>query len=557
MIIGIDLGTSTTEAAVYRNGTVEMIPNHEGKIVTPSVIGIDDEGELIIGEKAYGQYCIYPERTAIEVKRKLGSDEKIKLGDRSYTPIELSAMLLTYVRECASKHLGEDIKRAVISVPAYFDDIQRQAVIKAGESAGFTVERLINEPTAAALSYGINNMEEESHILVYDLGGGTFDVTLLEMFGGVLEVKASSGDNQLGGKDFDECLIEYMKERFKDATGVTLKKDPYALARLKDEAEKCKKALSSEDEYTVRLPMLAEKKHMPVGLEERIMKAQFEELVKGLVERTHTPIITALGDGDVKEEELDRILLVGGSTRMPIVQEDIANLLGQPPASAIHPDYSVAEGAAIQAAIIDGVLEEGNRLVVTDVNPFTLGVRSATHYSLDNMSVIIPRNTTIPVTRKQIYYTFVDMQEEATIEVYQGEYRIATKNHFLGRFILSGIPPAKAGKEAIEISFSYDLNGMLKIEAKVLSTGMTGNIVVNMLEGGKEETIDVKKWRQSPSAGMFRASVRRGEKKLKNLEPDDPLYDELDDLLYELKKAVIQDNIEKAEELEEELLYLI
>lgn len=553
MIIGIDLGTSTTEAAVYRNGAVEMIPNSDGQIVTPSAIGIDDEGEIVLGEKARSQYVVYPERTAIEVKRKLGTDARIHLGEKAYTPVELSSMLLSYIRSCASEYLGEDVTRAVISVPAYFNDIQRQEVIQAGKAAGFTVERLIHEPTAAALSYGITHMDEESHILVYDLGGGTFDITLLEMFDGVLEVKASSGDNQLGGKDFDECLCQYLMRRFNENTGLSLKRDPYALARLKEQAEQCKIALSSVETFTIRLPVLAKKDHTPVGLEETITREQFEQMIEEYVERTHTPIYTALTDGDVSLEDLDRVLLVGGSTRIPLVSKDLETLLQQPPATAIHPEYSVAEGAAIQAAIIDGKMDPQNRLVVTDVNPFSLGISAVTDFTSDYMSVVIPRNTTIPVTRKEIYRTYGDKQTQAHIRVYQGESLTASENHFLGDFLLDGIPPAKAGKESLEIAFSYDLNGILKIEATILSTRKSGNLTVNMLAAKPDTRINVDSWKLSPCAGPFRAIIRRGERLLKKLDADDPDYEDIEELLYQLKKAIILEDEDQAEQIEDQL----
>ncbi len=558
MIIGIDLGTSTTEAAVYRNGKVELIPNPDGKLITPSAIGLDDNGDIIVGEKAKSQYIVYPERTAIEVKRKLGTDERIKLGDKHYTPVELSSMLLKYVRGFAGDYLKEEVSHAVISVPAYFDNIQRQEVIKAGEMAGFTVERLISEPTAAALSYGMGHMEEESYILVYDLGGGTFDVTLLEMFDGVLEVRASKGDNQLGGKDFDESIMGYLRERFKANTGVVLDKNLYALARLKEQAESCKLALSSEDKFEVRLPMLAEKNGMPLGLEETVTKQKFEELIKSHIQRTHGPVYSVLEDGGIGLEELDKVLLVGGSTRVPLVQEDIEKLTGQPPASSIHPDYSVAEGAAIQAAIIDGVLSGERGIVMTDVNPFSLGVSAVTDFEIDSMAVVIPRNTTIPVTKKDVFYTYADGQTTAEIKVYQGESRTASDNHFLGKFRLSGIPPAKAGKEVLEIAFSYDLNGILKIEATVLSNRKSADLTVNMLEAeAPERRIDVSAWKLSPEAGPFRGLVRRAEKKLKKIPEKDPQYEELEELLYDLKKAVLEGDIDSAEEDAGELEWLM
>lgn len=341
-IIGIDLGTSTTEAAVIRDGKPVMIVNLDQEIITPSAVGIDNGGNWVIGEKARAQYLLSPDNTAIEVKRKIGTNEKIMLGKQSCTPVALSAKLLEYVRTYVSEYLEEEVTRAVISVPAYFDDIQRQATVRAGMEAGFQVERIINEPTAAALSYGLDHMEEESHILVYDLGGGTFDVTLLEMFDGVLEVKASNGDNRLGGKDFDEKLMDWLNGQFQKKYGVDLRKDMYACVRLKEEAERCKKALSTQESYHVLVPMIIEKAGQPLALDETVTAEQFEELVRELLERTHRPMEVVLADSGILPSEIDRVILVGGSTRMPVVEKDIRDFLNMEPSRAVDPDYAVA-----------------------------------------------------------------------------------------------------------------------------------------------------------------------------------------------------------------------
>ena len=417
-IIGIDLGTSTTEAAVIRDGKPVMIVNLDQEIITPSAVGIDNGGNWVIGEKARAQYLLSPDNTAIEVKRKIGTNEKIMLGKQSCTPVALSAKLLEYVRTYVSEYLEEEVTRAVISVPAYFDDIQRQATVRAGMEAGFQVERIINEPTAAALSYGLDHMEEESHILVYDLGGGTFDVTLLEMFGGVLEVKASSGNNTLGGKDFDQQLITWLQTRFEEKSGISLKGNTYALARLKEQAEQCKIALSTQEEVRIQIPLLAEKDGIPQGLEETVTRSQFEDLIRELVEQTHDPIDTVLGDSGIRAEDLDLILLVGGSTRIPLISRDIEAFLGMEPKTEVDPDYSVAQGAAIQAAIISGEIDSEEGIVITDVNPYTLGIRALYGFDADHMSVVIPRNVTIPVRRHQVYSTSWEGQEAAQIDIY-------------------------------------------------------------------------------------------------------------------------------------------
>ena len=557
VIIGIDLGTTTTEAAVYRNGKAEMIPSFDGSFVIPSAVGIDDSGNMVVGERARAQYVLAPERTAIEIKRKIGTGEKICLGRKEYTAVELSAKILEYVKRYAEEYLEMPVNRAVISVPAYFDDIQRRETAEAGKLAGLTVERIINEPTAAALSYGIGHLEEESHILVYDLGGGTFDVTVLELFEGVLEVEASSGDNRLGGKDLDQRLIDWLAGRFEEKTGVSLKGNVYAASRLKEAAEQCKIALSSQEEATVRIPMLAQDGQTPLGLEETVSREQFESLIEKEIHRTKGPVQTALGDSGVSCGELDRILLAGGSTRIPLVRREIRDMLGKEPSEAIHPEYSIALGAAIQAGIISGAIDGEDSMVLTDVNPYTLGIRAMGWESDDEMSVIIPRNVTIPVTRKQTYYTSWDGQQAAAIEVYQGEKRRASRNHLIGSFDIGGIPPAPAGKEQIEVSFSYNLDGILQVAAKVVSTGKEASVTIHM---GQEETKeDVSGWKESGLAADFRSVIRRGEKALKKAAErgDKELAGELEETLYDLKYAVLKELQVRAEELEEDLRDLI
>ena len=558
IIVGIDLGTSTTEAAVYKNGKPVMIKNFENEIITPSVVGLDEEGKFVIGERARAQYLLAPERTAIEVKRKIGSDETVSLGSSVYTPVELSARLLEYVKEYVSDYLGEEVKRAVVSVPAYFDDIQRKATVTAGRMAGLEVERILNEPTAAALSYGLDHMDEESYVLVYDLGGGTFDVTLLEMFDGVLEVKASSGDNKLGGKDFDECLITWMVEEFEKENHVNLRKNSFAMARLKEEAEKCKKQLSRESSCHISIPFLVEKKGRPLAFDKTITVEQFEQLIAPLVERTHQPIDVVLGDSGITVSEIDKIILVGGSTRVPMIARDIQEYLGIEPSLSVNPDFAVAEGAAIQAAITEGLIDSEDSLVVTDVNPYTLGVRVTDGYTNDRMSVVIPRNVTIPVTRSEMYFTNYDGQTKADIEVYQGESSIATHNHLLGQFTISGIPPREAGEERIRVEFSYNLNGMLEVQAQIVSTGEQASIAINMMQQADSSRIDVSAWKDAPGAKDFRAVIRRAERLLRDMEAgDDPLAEDLDETIYQLKKALITGELERARIEEEALIELL
>lgn len=555
VIIGIDLGTTTTEAAVYRNGKIEMIPDFDGNIAVPSAVGIDDRGNFVVGEKAKAQYVLAPERTTIEIKRKTGTGEKIRLGEKEYTPVELSARILDYVRRYSEAWLGETVNRAVISVPAYFNDIQRRETAEAGQLAGFTVERIINEPTAAALSYGMNHLEEESHILVYDLGGGTFDVTVLEMFEGVLEVKASSGDNRLGGKDFDQSLVRWLTERFEEKNQVSLKGDIFAESRLKTAAEQCKVELSAQESAVVRVPVLAEKDGCPLGLEETVTRELFESLIAGDLTRTRRPVNVALSDSGLHEGDLDMVLLAGGSTRIPAVRREIRGLLGIEPSAAIHPDYSIAEGAAVQAGIIGGAVETEKSLVMTDVNPYTLGVRTTDGYSSDVMSVIIPRNVTIPTTRRERYYTAWDDQDTVSVQVYQGEYASASRNHMVGEFEVGDIPLAPAGKEEIDISFSYNQNGILQVSAEVVSTGKVSSLTIDMIDASLPDEKSAEEWKKSPLAREFRSLIRRAEKaiRLASAGGDGESAGELETMLAQLKYAVMKEYRIRAEELEEEI----
>ena len=557
-IIGIDLGTSTTEAAIYKDGKVEMIVNLNHEVITPSAVGMDEGGNWVVGQRALSQLILSPENTAIEVKRKIGTKEQIPIGKRSYSPVFLSAKLLEFVKTYASEHLGEEVSSAVISVPAYFNEIQRQETIKAGTQAGLDVERILNEPTAAALSYGLGHMEEESHILVYDLGGGTFDVTLLEMFEGVLEVKASAGDNQLGGKDFDEKIMDLLIGNFQKKNGVNLRTDRHAMVKLKDEAEHCKKTLSTEQSYHVLIPAITTVNGQPVEVDETITRSDFEKLVKPLIDRTHEPIDVVLADSGLSAANLDRIILVGGSTRMPIVAADIEAYLGKAPDVAVNPDYAVAEGAAIQAAIISGAIDPSEGLVMTDVNPYSLGTRCRNDMTDDYFSVIIPRNVTIPTSRTERYYTCYPGQTAVDVDAYQGESSIASHNHFLGSFRLDGIPP-RDDLESIDITFSYNLNGMLDVSAKVVSTGKNASISINMQNQEKEDLIDISDdddWKNSPIASNYRAIIRRAERAIDRLD-DDELVIEIEDLLDDLKDAISRVDTEDADDFEQALIEVL
>ena len=563
-IIGIDLGTSTTEAAVIRNGKPEMLLNLEGQIITPSAVGIDQTGNWVIGEKARAQYLLSPENTAIEVKRKIGSGDLIPVGKQKYNPISLSAKLLEYVRHFASEALDEEITHAVISVPAYFNDIQRQCVVRAGTEAGFVVDRILNEPTAAALSYGLEHMDDESHILVYDLGGGTFDVTLLEMFSGVLEVKASNGDNQLGGKDFDQKLIDHLLDTFKKKTGMDLSRDKHALAKVKDAAESCKKTLSTEYTCHVTIPAIAMKDGKPLAIDETITQDQFEQMCEDLINRTHSPIDVVLMDSGLDASEIDKIILVGGSTRMPMVARDIEAYLGIKPEAAVNPDYAVAEGAAIQAGIIEGTIEPENSLVMTDVCPFSLGIRCTSGFDDDVMSFLIHRNTTIPVTRSDTYYTHTDYQTSVLVQVFQGESDVATSNRLIGKFFLNDIPPKRAGEEPLTVAFTYNLNGILEVQATIQSNGKNASIEIDMMDDGLKNTgtpgspaADPDAWKNVEGSKEYRTVIRNAERALEDEDLDEDVEEELRDMLDSLKTAILQKNFSMASEIEAEILDLM
>jgi molecular chaperone DnaK len=569
-LIGIDLGTSTCEAAIYQNNAVEMIANEDNDIVIPSVIGLDENNEFIFGKKAQDQLLLKPESTTMEVKRKIGSDQMIHLGNTSYSATELSAKLLGYIKDYASKALGEPVERAVITVPAYFDDVARRATLQAGEMAGLKVERIINEPTSASLAYGLDHLEEESYILIYDFGGGTFDVTLLEMFNGLLEVKASCGDAQLGGKDFDEAIMNWLCDRFYQKHNVDLKENLAAMVKLKQAAEEAKKQLSAKEEVTISIPMIASKNNLPLSLEETLTSQEFQKISYDLISRTHQPITQVLEDASLKPEDLDRILLVGGSTRMPIVYNDVAKFLQQEPDRVLDPDFSVAKGAAIMAAMIEGDISRQNSLIMTDINPFSLGTRVTTDYEDDVMDILIPRNSTLPTTKVQRYYTCYDYQTLVGVDVYQGEDKKASNNKLLGEFDLDGIPPAKAEEESIDISFTYNINGILDVKAKINSTQKEAGIQINMMAQSEQDENDeddfddeqfaktfglslseesekfLETWIEMPKAKKYRAIIRRAEKAIlaadQELFPDEKQITLLKETVKLLKMSIVLEN---------------
>ena len=560
-IVGIDLGTSTSEIGVLVKGRPLVLCNDLDEEVTPSVVGVNDEGNIIVGKEARDQLLLKPDDTAIEVKRLMGSAGKVKMGGREYTPQQISSYILRYLLDCAEKELQQNVERAVITVPAYFTDEQRRATVEAGRLAGIQVERIINEPTAAALDYGIEHMEACQNILVYDLGGGTLDVTVLEMFEGVLEVKASSGINKLGGKDFDQRLMRHLLERFTAKHNVDVSQDPRAMMRLREAAEKCKIALSTGQEHHLSLPFFASHKGSPVSLEEKITRETFEGLIKDLIQSTEEPIKIALSDAGLTAGDIDLLLLVGGSTRIPLVSHFMAATLGQEPQALVDPDLAVVRGASIQAGILNEELSSEKDIMITDVSPYTMGISVVGSLGgtvmPDVYDIIIPRNITIPVVKEKIYGTVHDNQTEVEIEAYQGEYKKASLNNFLGKFTLKGVPPAPAFKEKVKVSFAYDVNGILQVEGVILSTGEKAQITVETTGVEMGEELDLSAWKNAARAKKYRSVIKKGERILKDDDAGHAAV-EIDRLLRELKEGLIREkDVHELEEIKEELQDLL
>ena len=533
--IGIDLGTTNSCVCVYEGGEAKVIANPEGDRTTPSVVAFKN-GEIIVGGAAKRQVVVNPD-TVSSVKRLMGTNKKVKANGKEYTPEEISAMILGDLKKTAEAYLGETVDKAVITVPAYFNDAERQATKNAGKIAGLEVERIINEPTAAALAYGLDKQEENQTVLVYDLGGGTFDVSILELGDGVFEVLATSGNNKLGGDDFDNKLVDYILEEIEKEHKTNLKDEKMAMQRIKDAAEKAKKDLSGVSTTTISLPFLAQGADGVINFECNLTRAKFEELTNDLVEATLEPVRKALKDAKLKASDLDKVLLVGGSTRIPRVQEVVKRELGKEPSKGVNPDEVVAMGAAIQGGVLTG---DVNDIVLLDVTPLSLGIETLGGVC----TVLIPRNTTIPTSKSQVFSTAADNQPAVDIHILQGERSMAADNKTLGNFQLTGIPAAPRGVPQIEVTFDIDANGIVNVKAKDLGTGKEQKITITANNTLSDEEID--KMMKEAEANKEADQKRKEEADVRN-EAEQLIF-MTEKSIKDLKEKVSNEDKEAAEE---------